>query len=102
MNDLQRVDLQDPAIKSRRSPVRTGRKVAICLLVTLIVAVMIAWFCFLGWGAVEILQWLSACIRNFWTTYFSLDPCCCPGSIVDWLILDQNRTKWERTCVPGI
>jgi len=70
MNDLRRVDLQDPAIKSRRSPARTGRKVAICLLVTLIVAVMIAWLGFLGWGTVEILQWLSACIRNFWTTYF--------------------------------
>ncbi len=70
MNDLQRVDLQDPAIKPRLSPARTGRKVAVCVLATLIVSVMIAWLGFLGWGFVEILQWLSACIKNFWTTDF--------------------------------
>jgi len=70
MNDLQRVQLQDPAIKPRLSRARTGRKVAICLLAVLIVSVMIAWLGFLGWGVVEMLQWLSSCIKNFWATYF--------------------------------
>jgi uncharacterized membrane protein len=70
MNDLQRVDLQNPTIKPRLSPARTGKKVAICLLAALIVSVMIAWLAFLGWGIVELLQWLSAYIKNFWTTYF--------------------------------
>jgi hypothetical protein len=70
MNDLQRVDLQDPTIKPRLSPARTGKKVAICLLAALIASVMIAWLAFLGWGIVELLQWLSACIKNFWATYF--------------------------------
>jgi hypothetical protein len=70
MNDLQRVDLQDPTIKPRLSPARTGKKVAICLLGASIVSVMIAWFAFLGWGIVELMQWLSACTKNFWTTHF--------------------------------
>ena len=70
MNDLQRVDLQDPAIKPRVSRARTGRKIVVCLLAILIVSVMIAWLGFLGWGVVEILQWLSAGLKNFWTTYF--------------------------------
>jgi hypothetical protein len=70
MNDLRRVDLQDPIIKPRLSPARTGKKVAVCLLAALIVSVMIAWLAFLGWGIVELLQWLSVCIKNLWTTYF--------------------------------
>jgi hypothetical protein len=70
MNELQRVDLQDPTIKPRVLPARTGRKITVCLLTTLIVSAMIAWLGFLGWGAVELLQWLLACIKNFWTTYF--------------------------------
>jgi hypothetical protein len=70
MNDLRRVNLQDPTIKPRLSPARTGKKFAIYLLAALIVSVMIAWLAFLGWGMVELLQWLSACIKNFWTTYF--------------------------------
>jgi hypothetical protein len=69
MNDLQRVDLQDPSVKPQLSPVRTGKKVAVCLLATLIITLMIAWLGFLGWGIVELLQWLSACAKNFWTTY---------------------------------
>jgi hypothetical protein len=67
MNELQRVDLKDPAIKPRA---RTGRNVTVCLLATLIVSAMIAWLGFLGWGIIELLQWLLACIKNFWTTYF--------------------------------
>jgi hypothetical protein len=70
MNDLQRVDLQDQTTKVRHSPARSRRQVAICLLAALIVSVMIAWFAFLGWGMIELLQWLSACIKSFWTKYF--------------------------------
>jgi hypothetical protein len=70
MNDFRRVDFQDPTIKPRPSPARTGKKVVICLLAALIVSVMIAWLGFLGWGIVEILQRLSAFIKIFWTTYF--------------------------------
>jgi hypothetical protein len=70
MNDLRRVNLQDPTIKPRPSPARTGKRVTICLLATLIASAMIAWLGFLGWGVVEILQWLSACIKDFRTTYF--------------------------------
>jgi hypothetical protein len=70
MNDLQRVDLQEPTTKVRHSPARPRRQVVIYLLATLIVSVMIAWFAFLGWGMIELLQWLSACIKSFWTKYF--------------------------------
>jgi len=70
MNDLQRVDFRDPAIKRRLSTMRTGKKVAVCLLIILIVSVMIAWLGLLGWGIVEILQWLLGRIKNFWTTDF--------------------------------
>jgi len=70
MNDLQRVDLQDPILKPRLSRARTGKKLAICMLAAFILSVMIAWLGFLGWGAIELLQWLSTCIKNFWMTYF--------------------------------
>ena len=69
MNDLQRsVRLQDPAIKSRLSSAKTGRKVAIYFLAALIVSVMIVWLGFLGWGFIAMLQWLLDYIKNFWTT----------------------------------
>ena len=73
MNDLQqsvkpRVELQAAAIKPRSSSPQTGSKVAIGLLAALIVAVMIVWFSFLGWGLVAMLQWLLDCIRSFWNT----------------------------------
>jgi hypothetical protein len=70
MNDLQRVDLHDPAIKPTRSRARMGSKVTVCLLSALIVSAMIAWLSFIGWGIIEFLQWSSACIKNFWTTFF--------------------------------
>jgi hypothetical protein len=69
MNDLRRVDPQDPTFKPGLPHARTGKKVAVCLLATLIGSAMIAWVGFLGWGIVEVLQWLSACIKTFWTTY---------------------------------
>jgi hypothetical protein len=70
MNDLQRVDLKDTAIKPRLSPARRARKVTIYLLATLIVTAMIAWLGFLGWGVIGLLQWLLACTKSFWTTHF--------------------------------
>jgi hypothetical protein len=70
MNELQRVDLKDAAIKPRLSPARRGRKVTVYSLTTLIVTAMIAWLGFLGWGIIELLQWLLACTKSFWTTYF--------------------------------
>jgi hypothetical protein len=69
MNDLQRIDLQDPEIKSRRSSSRGRRKIAILLLASLITSAMIIWFAFLGWGIVGILQVSLAYIKSFWTTY---------------------------------
>jgi hypothetical protein len=69
MNDLQRsVNSQNPAIKSRLSSAKTGRKVAIYFLAALIVSVMIVWLSFLGWGFIAMLQWLLDYIKNFWTT----------------------------------
>jgi uncharacterized membrane protein len=44
----------------------TGKGVTIGFLVTLIVVAMIAWFCFLGWGMVELLSTLVAWIKNSW------------------------------------
>jgi hypothetical protein len=70
MNDLQRVDLQDPTIKPRVLPARKGKKVVIGLLASLLVSVMIAWLAFLGWGIAEILQWLSIWVKSFWTMHF--------------------------------
>jgi hypothetical protein len=70
MNDLRHVDLRDPAIKPRSSPARTGKKVIIGLLAVLLVSAMIAWLTFLGWGMVEILQWLSVWFKSFWTRHF--------------------------------
>jgi hypothetical protein len=69
MNDIQRsVNSQNPAIKSRLSSAKTGRKVAIYFLAALIVSVMIVWLSFLGWGFIAMLQWLLDYIKNFWTT----------------------------------
>lgn len=69
MNDLQRsVKSQNPAIKSKLSSAKTGRKVAICFLAALIVSVMIVWLSFLGWGFIAMLQWVLDYIKNFWTT----------------------------------
>jgi hypothetical protein len=68
MNDPRRIELQDRTIKTRPSPSLRNRKVAIGSLAALIVATMIVWFAFLGWGALATLRWLVACIKTFWTT----------------------------------
>ena len=48
---------------------QTGRKVAIYFLAALIVSVMIAWFGFLGWGFVAMLQRLSDYVKDLWTHF---------------------------------
>ncbi len=65
MNNLRPVKLQDSAVKTRPSR-WTSRKVAIGLFVTLIVAVMIAWLGFLGWGMLELLWAVAAWIKKLW------------------------------------
>jgi hypothetical protein len=70
MKDFQPLDLQDPAIKTTSAHKRVARKIAIAFFAALIISVMIAWFGFLGWGAIEILQWLAGYIKNLWTIYF--------------------------------
>jgi hypothetical protein len=66
MNDLrQSVKSQNPAIKSRLSSAKTGRKIAIFFLAALIVSVMIVWLSFLGWGLIAMLQWMLDYIKNF-------------------------------------
>jgi len=69
MNNLRPVKLQDSAVKARPSSKWTSRKVAIGLLVTLIVAVMIAWFGFLGWGMLELLWAVAAWIEKLWAAF---------------------------------
>lgn len=66
MNNLRPDNLQDRAVKARSSASLTGKGVTIGFLVTLIVVAMIAWFCFLGWGMVELLSTLVAWIKNSW------------------------------------
>jgi hypothetical protein len=70
MNQLPRIDFEDPTIKPRLSPARSGKKVAICSLAALLASAMIAWLAFLGWGTVEIWQWLSVWGKSFWTVHF--------------------------------
>jgi hypothetical protein len=70
MSDLRRsVKLQYASTKSRLSPARMRRKVAIYFLAALIVSVMIVWFGFLGWGFVAALQRLLDWVKDIWT-YF--------------------------------
>jgi hypothetical protein len=68
MNDLQR-SAKEPSTKARLSFPQTGRKVAIYFLAALIVSVMIAWFGFLGWGFVAMLQRLSDYVKDLWTHF---------------------------------
>jgi hypothetical protein len=70
MNDHRRVDLQDPTIKPKPLRVQRGNSASIYLLAGLLISAMIAWFAFLGWGIVEMLQWLLVWAKSIWTTYF--------------------------------
>jgi hypothetical protein len=70
MNDLQRsAKLQDSSTKARLLSAQLGRRVAIYLLAALIVSAMIAWFGFLGWGFVAILQSLLDYVKDLWTHF---------------------------------
>jgi hypothetical protein len=68
MTDFERSAKQLTPPTNARSA-RTGRKVAIYFLSALIVSAMIAWFGFLGWGFVAVIQWLLDGVKYFWTTY---------------------------------
>lgn len=70
MNNLKPFDWQNLRIKSKQSPTRTSQRIAICLLVVLIVAVMIIWFAFLGWGAIEVIRSVAVGLKKLWTTLF--------------------------------
>jgi hypothetical protein len=52
-------------MKPPLSLVRTGKRVAICLLAALLVSVMISWLALLGWGTVEVWQG----VKSFWTVH---------------------------------
>lgn len=64
MNKLEPANLKDSGIHPGPSSVWASKKLAIGLLVIFIVAVMIAWFGFLGWGALEIMRELASFIKN--------------------------------------
>jgi hypothetical protein len=67
MNDLPRpVKLLVPPTSSRSSSAQTGRKLTIYFLAALILATMILWFGFLGWGFVAMSQGLLDFARDFW------------------------------------
>ncbi|KRR03137.1 hypothetical protein CQ10_09690 [Bradyrhizobium valentinum] len=72
MNDDQRSEKSDIELQgssTRFTGVRTGRKVAIWLLATMIVLAMLAWLAFLGWGMITLWQWVFDHSKNLWTTY---------------------------------
>ncbi|WJR81397.1 hypothetical protein [Bradyrhizobium sp. NP1] len=70
MNNFKPFDSQNLRIKLRPAPGRTSQRIAICLLVGLIVTVMIVWFVFLGWGAIEIVRSAAVGLKKLWTTFF--------------------------------
>jgi hypothetical protein len=68
MNDLQRsAKLKASSTRARWLSLQTGRRLVIYFLAALIVSVMIAWFGFLGWGFVAILQRLLDYVKDVWT-----------------------------------
>jgi hypothetical protein len=70
MNDLQRsVKLQNLSNKSASSSAQKRRELTTYLLAALIVSAMIAWFGFLGWGFIAVLQWLADCISDVWAAH---------------------------------
>jgi hypothetical protein len=70
MNNLQPVDMQGARIKVRSLSTPISKKVVMGLLAAMIALTMIVWLGFLGWGMVEILRSLAACIRSLWTAFF--------------------------------
>jgi hypothetical protein len=70
MNNLKPFDWHNLRIKSGHSAARTSKKIAICFLAVLIATVMIVWFAFLGWGAIEIIRSAAVGLKKLWTTFF--------------------------------
>jgi hypothetical protein len=69
MNNPRPVDLQGARINARSLPTPMNKKVTVGLLALLIVSAMTIWLGLLGWGMVEILRSIAACIRSLWTTF---------------------------------
>jgi hypothetical protein len=67
-NSDSRMDNLNPVngqTKLRHSSQLTSRKVWIWLLSAMIVAAMIAWLTFLGWGLIEALRALEKLVKSF-------------------------------------
>ena len=64
MSEPHPVGLRNSGINPRPPSAWTSKKLAIGLLIILIVLAMIAWFGFLGWGALEMLRAAGSFIRN--------------------------------------
>ena len=62
MSKLERFNMRDSGINPGSPSVWTSKKFAIGLLVIFIVIVMITWFGFLGWGALELMRGLTSLI----------------------------------------
>ena len=70
MNDMNPIGLRDSGFTTRGPRTTTGRKAAVALLAVLIVSVMVVWFAFLGWGAVEMLRSMIGGLGKLWTALF--------------------------------
>jgi len=66
MNVPQQARLHNQA-KARVSLAGAGRGLLIGLLSVFIVAVMTAWFGFLGWGLIEFLRSLAGLVQHLWS-----------------------------------
>jgi len=64
MNKLEPVDLKDSGILPGQSSMRTSKKLVIGSLAVIILVVMIAWFGFLGWGALELMRELASFFKT--------------------------------------
>jgi uncharacterized membrane protein len=67
MNNLNPVHVPDPQTKARSVSARRIKKAVVGLLVALVLAAMIGWLAFLGWGTVELFRVLASFIKNVWT-----------------------------------
>lgn len=68
MNVRQQAGLHNQA-NTRLSLAGAKRGLAIGSLVVLIVAVMTAWFGFLGWGLIEFLRSLHGWLQHLWSMF---------------------------------
>jgi uncharacterized membrane protein YhaH (DUF805 family) len=65
MDNLNPVNLRNAQAKFRRSSRLTSKKFWIWALSGLIVAAMIAWLTFLGWGLIEALRAVAKLVTSF-------------------------------------